>query len=373
MNIGYISFCGVVLRNIYNIFLFFLVMVGDEGVGSIRILAKGFSAVRKTRAGWKRAKVDIPGVFDVIKLFEKNNYLGALVDVRTPRFLNGGLSSSGKTYGARVNVLPSGHVLDKAYSLFAKGLVIHDELSNSHWDAIFLNPNGKYSYLYSLEKKERMRKKKYSAVEDFDKSLGSINRAVNRGVRVGDIMALAMRTLLQTKMRVGSEIYYKAHGHKGLTTLKRGDVVISGKDVTFSYISKDGVPQKIVDRFSSEYVKSLGRVLGKLKRSDFIFANELGQPLKDRDFMKAFGSYCGEEFYPHIVRSHYATKEAEGFLGSHKKATKEEVDNLFSGIAERLGHKRYSKSGNRWETDYNATVHYYIKPKFVERILKLVG
>ena len=218
-----------------------------------------------------------------------------------------------------------------------------------------------------------MMKEKLWEVEDGEECVGAVNRGVDRGVGVGDIMALAMRTLLQTKMRVGSEIYYKAHGHKGLTTLKRGDVVINGKDVTFSYISKDGVPQKIVDRFSSEYVKSLGRVLKKLKRSDFIFANELGQPLKDRDFMKAFKDYCGEEFYPHIVRSHYATKEAEGFLKSHKKATKEEIDSLFSGIAERLGHKKYSKGDRQWETDYNATVHYYIKPKFVERILKLVG
>jgi hypothetical protein len=347
-------------------------MDGDK-VGSVRILTKGFSAVEKTRSGWEKVKVDIPNTFDVIKLFKKNDFVKALVDVKSPKFLKGGLGPNGKPYGARLNVLPSGRVLDKAYSLFAKGLVIHDELSNSHWDVIFMNPSGKYSYLYDVEKKASRKKKKFSAVEEFNSKLGRINRAVNKGIVDGDIIALAMRTLLDTKMRVGSEIYYKADGHKGLTTLKKGDVRINGNDVTFSYISKDGVPMKIVKKFSSEYVKNLKKVLGKLKRSDFIFANELGHPLKDLDFMRAFKEYCGEEFYPHIVRSHYATKEAENFLRSHKKATKEESDRLFVKIAERLGHKKYSKKDNRWETDYSATVRYYIKPEFVDRVLRLSG
>ena len=347
-------------------------MIGGEKVGSIRILARHFSTVKKTKLGWRKVAVDIPETFDVVKLFKKNNYFGALVDVKNPRFLKGGMNPKGKSYGARVNVLPSKRVLDKAYSLFAKGLVIHDELSNSHWDVIFMNPSGKYSYLYDVEKKAKNKRKKFSAAADFDNRLGLINRSVNRRIIGGDIMALAMRTLLDTKMRVGSEVYYKVDKHKGLTTLKRGDVKILGNRVTFSYISKDGVPRTIVNVFSDEYINNLKKVLRKLKKKDFIFTDGSKRPLKDLDFMKAFKEYCGEEFYPHIVRSHYATKEAEKFLNNHKKATKEEIDKLFMSIAEKLGHKRYSKIGRRWETDYGATIHYYIKPKFVDKILKLV-
>ena len=343
-------------------------MKGDE-VGSIRILVKGLSAVRKTKSGWKKVDVDIPKTFAAIKLFKKNNYLKALVDSKDSKFLKGGLSAKGNPIGARVNVLPSKHVLDKAYSLFADGLTIHDERSNSHWDVIFKNPNGKYSYLYTLEKKKKSKAKKFSAVDNFEKNLVKINRAVNKGIVDGDLMALAMRTLLVTRMRVGSEVYYKADGHKGLTTLKKGDVNISGNRVTFSFIAKDGVPQEIVEKFSKEYVLNLKKVLKKLKSNDFIFAKS-GRPLKDVDFEKAFVGYCGEEFYPHIVRSHYATKKAEDFLKKHKKSSKGEVEKLFGDIAVKLGHKKFSKG--EWKTDYSATVHYYIKPKFVDRILKSV-
>ena len=343
-----------------------------EEVGSIRILTKDLSTVEKTKQGWKRVKIDIPKTFTAIKLFKNNNYLKALIDTKSPKFLKGGLTPQRSPYGERINVLPSKHKLDKAYSLFAKDLTIHDESSNTHWDVIFLNPNKKYSYLYTLEKKQKNKNLKYSAVRDFEKNINKINKVINQKIKdKNDLMALAIKTLLQTKMRVGNEIYNKTNKHKGLTTLKKHDIKINGLKVTFSYISKDGVPQKTTTKFSKEYISGLKKILKKTKTSDFVFTNKFKRPLKDQDFKKAFKDYCGEEFYPHIVRSHYATKTAEQFLKKHKKATKKEINKLFTDIAEKLGHKKYSKNDCRWKTDYNATIHYYIKPTFVEKILQL--
>ena len=88
-----------------------------------------------------------------------------------------------------------------------------------------------------------------------------------------------------------------------------------------------------------------------LKPSDFVFANN-GIPLKDTEFMKAFEKYSGEKFYPHIVRSYYATTQAKNFLKTHKKATKKD---------------------NKWVNSYNVTVHHYLQPKIFEKIQKLVG
>ena len=349
-------------------------MENDKELGSIRILSQNLIPVIKTPAGWKKTKINIPKTFSAINLFKKNNALKELIDTKNPKFLKGGLSSLGKPYGSRINILPSKHILDKAFSLFAEDLTIHDESSNTHWDAIFLNPNGKYSYLYTLEKKQGAKLKKYSAVNNFEKNLYKINLIVNKKIKEEEnLTALAIKTLLQTKMRVGNEIYYNAHGHKGLTTLKKEDIKINGNKVTFSFISKDGVPQKITEQFSTDYITYLNKILKKLKKSDFVFTNKSKQPLKDKDFMKAFKSYCGEEFYPHIVRSHYATKKAESFLKKHKhkKTSKNEIAKLFTDIAEKLGHKKYSKSKHLWKTDYNATINYYIRPEFVEKILKL--
>ncbi|MBT3397604.1 tyrosine-type recombinase/integrase [archaeon] len=356
-------------------------MKGDSPINTIRILSKTLQPVIKTKTNWKnlsphlKTTPNLAPALNAIHLFKKNNLIKELVDTKAPKFLKGGLTPSGKSFGARITILPSKHLLDKAFSLFADDLTIHDETSNTHWDVIFKNPTGKYSYLYTLEKKKKAKKKKFSAVDDFDKNLSKINRAVNKKIKESpDKTALATRTLLDTKMRVGNEVYYKAHGHKGLTTLKKGDIRIEDARVTFSFISKDGVPQTITAKFSQEYISNLQKILNKSKKSDFIFTNDSKKPLKDRDFSKAFKEYCGEEFYPHIVRSHYATKKAEAFLKKHKKskkASKSEIDKLFTHIAEKLGHKKYSKGEKKWKTDYGATIHYYIRPDFVEKILKL--
>jgi hypothetical protein len=361
-------------------------MKGDNPINTIRILSKTLQPVTKTKSGWKKIPLRSPQspalqttpnlapALNAIHLFKKNKALKELIDTKDPKFLKGGLTPLGKPFGDRIITLPSKHILDKAFSLFAEDLTIHDETSNTHWDVIFKNPMGKYSYLYTLEKKKKAKKKKYSAVDNFDKNLSTINRAVNKRIKEKDnTVDLATRTLLQTKMRVGNEVYYKAHGHKGLTTLKKGDIRVGGAQVTFSFISKDGVPQQITAKFSQDYINNLQRVLDKSKKSDFVFTNKSKQPLRDRDFSRAFKEYCGEEFYPHIVRSHYATKKAEKFLKDHKnkKASKGEIDKLFTHIAEKLGHKKYSKGEKKWKTDYGATIHYYIRPDFVEKILKL--
>jgi hypothetical protein len=349
-------------------------MKGDTPINTIRILTKTLSPVTKTKSGWKKSKIDLPKTFTAIHLFKKNRLLKELIDPKDSKFLKGGLTSEGKPFGARITTLPSRNTLDKPFPLFAEDLTIHDESSNTHWDVIFKNPTGKYSYLYTLKKKNKAKNKKFSAVNNFEKNLIKINRAINKRIKEKDnTIDLAIRTLLQTKMRVGNEVYYKAHGHTGLTTLKKSDIKINGNKVTFSFISKDGVPQKITTKFSKDYINNLQRVLNKSKKSDFIFTNKSKQPLKDRNFSKAFKEYCGEEFYPHIVRSHYATKKAEKFLKAHKnkKISKGEINKLFNHIAEKLGHKKYSKNEKKWKTDYNATVHYYIRPDFVEKILKL--
>jgi len=188
-----------------------------------------------------------------------------------------------------------------------------------------------------------------------------------------DEIALPMYTLLKTCMRVGNEIYYKSTGHKGLTTLTKKDIKIEKNHATFNYIGKNGVPTIISEEFPKEYIKKLKEKLAEKKSSEFVFTNSKGAPLKDTDFMHAFEKYCGEQFYPHIVRSFYATEKAKIFLSNHKKATKQEVKELFTKIADKLGHKRFDKKHNEWKDSYTVTIHHYIQPELVDKIKSLMG
>lgn len=341
--------------------------------GTLRI-GRNLKFYEKTKNGWKKSQKQIPETIHAVKLFKAHHTFKELIDKKEPQFLKGQLSPNNKIQGARINILPDGKKLDKAFSLFAKNLTIHDETSSDHWDVLYQNPNKEYAYLYTQEKKQKAVKKKYQAVNEFEKKYPIIQKKVMNALKnKNDLLAVPMYTLLKTYMRIGNEIYYKTHGHKGLTTLKKKDILINKNQVTFNYLGKNGVPIKTAEKFPAVYIQRLKEAIKPLKNDDFIFTDKnTGHPLHDTQFKEAFKQYCGQEFYPHIVRAYYATSTAEKFLKNKKSATKQEVKKLFTSIADKLGHRKFDKKENEWKDNYNVTIHYYIQPNLVEKINSLI-
>ncbi|MBT7474673.1 hypothetical protein HN706_01895, partial [Candidatus Woesearchaeota archaeon] len=214
-----------------------------------RIKTEDLQVYEKTKTSWKKSKSQFPNAMKVIQLFKDHNNFKVLIDKKDNTFLKGQFNE--KPQGARINMLPNNEKLDKAYSLFAKDLTIHDESSNAHWDVIYKNPSNTYSYVYTLEKKERAKTKKYNTEKEFEKYYSKLKINIQKSLTKEDI-ALPMYTLLKTYMRVGSEIYYKTHKHKGLSTLKKKDITINKNNVTFKYKAKDGVPLELSNEFPKE-------------------------------------------------------------------------------------------------------------------------
>ena len=340
----------------------------------IRIKVKDLQAYEKTSKSWKKTGLRFPEISYIIGLFRAHDNFKLLVDKKDPRFLKGELYDS-EPKGARINQIPDGKMIDKAYSLFAKDLRIHDQDSEDHWDVMYQNKGGTYSYCYTLEKKKNHRSRKYHKVMEFAKVYGKLFRNVSKALNnEEDHLSLAMYTLLKTHMRVGNEIYYKAHGHKGLTTLKKKDVSIKGQWVRFNYLAKDGVPRLIEHKFPKLYVEKLRIRLRSLKQHDFVFSScRTGHPLQEKEFKKAFVKYCGKEFYPHIVRSYYATSQVKKFLKGRKRLDKDEVKKLYLSIAAELGHKRFIRKEKLWKDNYTVTINHYIQPELVEKVKRLIG
>ncbi len=342
-------------------------------VGTVRIQAKNLLAYQKTAKSWKKSAQQFPEINNIVKLFKAHNNLKALIDKKDPAFLKGQLFK-GKVQGARINILPDGTQIDKAYSLFAKHLTVHDQSSAEHWDVLFQNPGGTWSYCYSLKKKAKNTIAKYKKVNQFDKIYLQLMKNVSLALKnKNDNLVLPMYTLLRTRMRIGNEIYYKLHNHKGLTTLKKKNIKIKDKEIEFKFIGKDGVPQDIKKKFPKLYLKRLKKHLASLKINDFVFVSNTGKPLPEKYFKAAFKKYCGKEFYPHIVRSHYATSKVKNFIKGKSKLDKKEVNGLYLEIAGSLGHKKFSKKDNLWKENFNVTVSHYIEPKLVEKVKKLIN
>ncbi len=342
-------------------------------VGTIRIKTKDLQAYEKTARSWKRSTKDISTIKAVIKLFKKNGNFQILKDTKNPKFLKGQLGPQGQVQGARINTLPDGRILDKAFSLFATDLTIHDQDTGSHWDLLYRNKGGTYAYCYTLEKKRLHKKIKFDKVARFEKKYKLLQKNVTKALRNDkDLMALPIYTLLKTYMRVGNEMYYKAHKHKGLTTLKKKDIRIRKNKVTFDYIAKDGVPRHIEQSFPQSYISALRKKMKGKKTNDFVFTGSSGHPIREAQFKWAFEKYTGEQFFPHIVRSHYATMKVKDFLKGKRKLQKEEVDKLYLSIAKALGHKRFLKKTQEWSNNATVTVNHYIDPSLVQKVEKML-
>ena len=109
-------------------------MSGEISRGTIRI-GKDLKTYEFSNNKWKISNKEFPSALKVISLFKAHNKFQDLIDQKNPNFLKGQLFK-GKVQGARLNILPNGKKLDKAYSLLAEDLTIHDEEYHDHWDII---------------------------------------------------------------------------------------------------------------------------------------------------------------------------------------------------------------------------------------------
>ena len=344
----------------------------EIAVGTIRVSAKDLRAYIKTKKGWNKFALNLPTLNNVIKLYKSHKNLKFLLG-KDGKWLKGQLGLDGKVMGARIKFLPNGDELDKPFSLFAKNLKFHDQSSHDHWDVLFQNAGGTWAYCYSAQKKMLHVNEKFRKVQEFDKVHGKLVKNVTIALKNGDDhLAVPMFTLLKTYMRVGNELYYNAHKHKGLTTLKKKDVSVKGKIVTFKYVAKDGVPRQIVEEFPQAYVSRLKKML-KGKGSEFLFTScSTGRPLPEQCFKRAFEKYCGKEFYPHIIRSHYATSTVKSFIKGKRKISKAEAEGLYYHVAQHLGHRRYVKKLHQWKDNYTVTLNHYVQPEIVAKVKSMI-
>ena len=149
-------------------------LVKNTSVGTIRIKSSNLKAYEKTTKRWVRSTKDVSCAQKAIKLFKANKRIGALIDAKNPAFLKGQLTKEGLAIGARISILPNGEKLEKAYSLFSPNLKIHDQSSHDHWDVIYQNKGGTYSYVYTCAKRALHRSNKYKKVDIFEKQYPSL-------------------------------------------------------------------------------------------------------------------------------------------------------------------------------------------------------
>lgn len=121
---------------------------------------------------------------------------------------------------------------------------------NGHIQAIGTDEAGRVQYLYHPEWTARRGKGAHDRALRLAAALPVARSRVTAGLR-GDglgrerVLAAAFRLLDTAAPRVGSTRYLRAHGSRGLTTLRRRDAVVDGAVTTLRFRGKSGKRQRL--------------------------------------------------------------------------------------------------------------------------------
>jgi DNA topoisomerase-1 len=123
-------------------------------------------------------------------------------------------------------------------------------IKRGHLQATGRDARGRKQYRYHPRWHEVRDAAKYERLVDFARALPRIRRRTDRDLRRRGlprekVLALVVRLLEQTLIRVGNDEYAKSNRSYGLATLKDRHVTVRGQRIHFSFRGKAGVEHEI--------------------------------------------------------------------------------------------------------------------------------
>lgn len=116
---------------------------------------------------------------------------------------------------------------------------------NRHVQAIGRDARKRKQYRYHPLWIEQNKLRDFGRLPEFARALPKIREFVDAQLRrqildLDHMVAIALRLLEQTLIRVGNDAYVEANGSYGLTTLTDRQVVAHGNTLTFKFVGKSG-------------------------------------------------------------------------------------------------------------------------------------
>ncbi|MCY7349066.1 MAG: DNA topoisomerase IB [Cytophagaceae bacterium] len=220
-----------------------------------------------------------------------------------------------------------------------------------HLQATGIDAKGRKQYRYHEDWNQIRNQTKYYRLTRFAEALPAIRVRLEEDLRVPGlpyhkVLALAVKVIELTCIRVGNEAYKKLYGSVGLTTLQDDHVDINGSKVQFQFRGKKGVHQNI-----NLKSRRLANLLAKCRDIPgdelFQYYDEQGKhrPIGSGDVNGYLKDVTGADFTAKDFRTWAGTVAAfRAFqeLGPFSTPTemKRNVVRAYDLVAERLGNTR---------------------------------
>jgi len=220
--------------------------------------------------------------------------------------------------------------------------------ANAHIQATGRDVKGRKQYRYHTEWRRVRDAHKYERLYAFGSALPGIRARVEcdlslSGLPREKVLALVVRLLELSRIRVGNDEYAKTNQSFGLTTLRDRHVDIAGATITFDFKGKSGKRHriKIADRRLARIVKRCRDVPGY---ELFQYRDEQGErhAIDSSDVNSYLQEITGEDFTAKDFRTWAGTVLAAMSLSDHGDWTsqteaKHRVNQAVKEVAERLG------------------------------------
>lgn len=222
---------------------------------------------------------------------------------------------------------------------------------NGHLQVTGTDVRGRKQYRYHPDWNKIRNQSKFFRLRRFALALPGIREQVDKdlnrkGLPYEKVVALVVRLIELTNIRIGNDAYKKLYGSFGLTTLRDKHVKFEGVNVTFDFTGKKGVKHKI--KLQSRKMANL------VKKCKEIPGQELFQYYDDEGKHHTIGSADVNGYIKEITGEDFTAKDFRAWagslnalcsfheLGEHEGITdcKRKVVSVLDSVAQKLGNTR---------------------------------
>jgi DNA topoisomerase-1 len=216
-----------------------------------------------------------------------------------------------------------------------------------HIQATGRDARGRKQYRYHAEWRSTRDEAKYDRVIGFARALPRIRAQVDADLsRAGlpreKVLALVVRLLELTLLRVGNDEYRRLNGSFGLTTLRRRHAEVDGSVVRFRFRGKGGRVQETTVR-DRRLARAVARCQELPGQELFAYVDDAGdaRDVRSDDVNDYLRSIAGDAYTAKDFRTWAATVLAWRALRSAEPAegpaARRSVTDAIDAVAERLG------------------------------------
>ena len=223
--------------------------------------------------------------------------------------------------------------------------------ANGHLQATGMDSKGRKQYRYHLLWNQIRNQSKFYRLRTFAVALPLIRKKVDKDLNKKQfcyekVIALVIKLIEATNIRIGNDAYKKLYGSFGLTTLQNKHVKFKDSIMQFEFIGKKGVHHKI--KLQSK------KLIALVKKCREIPGQNLFQYFDDTGNKRTIGSSDINNYLKEITNQDFTAKDFRLWAGSvnalsafqeseipeNQTQSKRKINEVLDFVASKLGNTR---------------------------------